>query len=229
VFIGFTACNNKSKKVECNNTYLFNNIFQSLDWKKNILNDNVIEFVGYNQEREKNLKIFVDNESDIIIFPLQKSMEEGFSYYYNNNKLVSITTYSCGKREGLNIYFNEKFIPEQIHIYNDDQAIGLVEFFKSGAMRGMSFNAKEFTNRKKKYSNGVKAYDELLENGIQYWAIYGFEGDILIKWPFDNDFCKAQFFENGKEVKIPYYFNQKEFEMIYTKIQKDVNKSTLNL
>ena len=61
-----------------------------------------------------------------------------------------------------------------------------------------------------------------------YWVVYNPKGQILVKYPTDNDFCKAEFYEDGKRVEIPYYFDQKEFEEIYEKIKNDVNKSFTN-
>jgi len=120
-------------------------------------------------------------------------------------------------------------IKTETEIRTDENAKELIKiethFYKNGDIRGCKFNATKFLKRKKEYDNGQKAFEYLEENGTKYWAVYNQKGQILIKYPTDNDFCKAEFYENGKKVEIPYYFDQKEFEEIYEKIKNDVNKT----
>lgn len=113
-------------------------------------------------------------------------------------------------------------------IYEGDKNMGMVDFWEYGRIRSVKFGAKynkSGTKHNSTYDNGQKAFEYIEENGVKYWVVYNPKGEMLVRYPTDNDFCKAEFYENGKKVEIPYYFDQKEFEAIYDKIKEDVNKS----
>jgi len=154
----------------------------------------------------------------------------GFSLGYTNGELSSIYYYRNGLREGLYFTLNNKY-PSMVVIYKNDKNIGIVGFWDYGKIRGVKFGShyKDETREDGRdnftYDNGQKAFEYIEENGTKYWVVYNPKGQMLVKYPTDNDFCKAKFYEDGKEVKIPYSFDQREFEEIYEKIKKDVNKS----
>jgi hypothetical protein len=154
--------------------------------------------------------------------------EDAFSFIYVNGKLSNIDTYNQGLHTGISISFNKNHL-DWVRIYDNNKAIGSVDFWSSGMARSIKFGSKFYNKsgvgHNDTYDNGQKAFEYLEENGTKYWVVYNPEGGMLVKYPTDNDFCKAKFYEDGKEVKIPYYFDQKEFEEIYEKIKNDFNKS----
>ena len=224
VCIGIISCESKVKKIESSNTYFFKDIVENLNWERNILNDNEEELKGYNSKGGKTFEIFVSKE-DILIYHFEKSQKEGISYFYSNGKLINLTFFEEGKKVDIDFSLDANFLLTQLTIYSNKKEMGFCHFYKNGDIRGCKFNAKEFLRSKEEYKNGQKAFEYIEENGTKYWVVYNPEGEMLVKYPTDNDFCKAEFYDNGKKVEIPYFFDQKEFEEIYEKIKNDVNKS----
>uniref|UniRef100_UPI003563C695 hypothetical protein n=1 Tax=Sulfurovum sp. TaxID=1969726 RepID=UPI003563C695 len=103
----------------------------------------------------------------------------------------------------------------------NDKSIGMIVFWESGSIRGMEFDAnnKVSEHDRSLYQNGQKAYVEIEEDGINYRVVYNQDGELLLKWPMDNDVCKAQFYNQGIQVDVPLFFDMKEFEVIYNEIK----------
>ena len=195
--------------------------------------------ISYKANKRDGIKVYSNHEVDgkkqkndlfTNIFPLKLGQIHGISLGYFNEMLSDITYYKNGKQDGINISFDKGY-PSLLVVYENNKNMGLVDFRYYGRIRGIKFGShyKDETREDGKdndtYNNNQKAFKYLEENGIKYWVVYNPKGQILIKYPVDNDFCKAEFYENGKKVEIPYYFDQQEFEEVYEKIKQDANRS----
>ena len=223
--------------IECSKKYplkdIYSNLHKTHDWK--IYTEPFREIEIYISNLQDGLSIYCqqdnkDNDIYIGITNINSNKWDGFSINYLNGKLSSVHTYKEGKKEGIHLSLHNNY-PSLVVVYSDNKNMGLIGFWDYGRIRGIKFgsNYKDETRESGKdndtYDNGQKAFEYLEENGTEYWAVYNPKGQMLIKYPTDNDFCKVEFYENGKKVEIPYYFDQKEFEEIYEKIKHDVNKS----
>ena len=173
----------------------------------------------------------IDNKyGDVYVFFANNKLgqKNGFSFVYLNGNLLIIEQYTNGVKNGIYLKMSHNY-PSFLEIYTDGKAIGSVGFWEDGRIRSVKFGSKYYnksgTGHNYTYDNGQKAFEYIVDHGIKYWIVYDPQGRILIKYPIDNDFCKAEFYNNGQKVKIPYYFDQKEFNEIYEKIKNDANKT----
>jgi len=146
---------------------------------------------------------------------------DGISLSYFDQNLTYVTHYSEGKKEGIYLTLKDNY-PNHLVIYSKDKEIGMVAFWEEGNIRSIKFGTeynKPAGTHSYVHKNGTKAFGYITENGVDYWVVYSPTGQLLLKYPRDNDFCKVQFFENGKEVKIPLYFDQQEFEKVFKELK----------
>ena len=227
----------KHNYVNCSKRYLLKDKYYNLNKTHNweIYDDPFIEIESYlNNTRDGILVNYnIDNNNQNLFInatSVRNNMWDGFSLGYKDGELNSIYYYKKGTKNGIYLTFHNRY-PSLLVIYSNNKNIGLVNFWDYGRIRGIKFgsNYKDETRERGKdndtYDNGQKAFEYLEDNGTKYWVVYNPKGKMLIKYPTDNDFCKAEFYENGKKVEIPYYFDKKEFEEIYEKIKNDVNQS----
>ena len=174
---------------------------------------------------EKDVKY---NEVYFFVTTNTLGKKDGFSFMYLDGNLSHIDTYTQDLRNDISISFKNNHI-YLVTVYDKNKAIGSIDFWSSGMSRSIKFGSKFYrksaVSHNDTYDNGQKAFEYLEDNGTKYWVVYNPKGEMLIRYPTDNDFCKAEFYENGKKVEIPYYFDQKEFEEIYEKIKNDINQS----
>ncbi len=176
-----------------------------------------------------------DNTKDlsILVNKITNNKRDGFSLGYNNGYLVSVDYYKEGKKDGIHFSFHDLY-PSMLVVYSNDEIIGLLGFLEYGRIRDIKFGTqyKDFAREegadRDSYKNGQKAFGYIKENGIKFWIVYDENGQVLLKYPVDNDFCKAQFFDNGRQVEIPFYFDEKEFERVYHNIKDSVTKNNNN-
>lgn len=209
----------KEKYNYLNKTHTWIIASDKIESYKNNLKD------GISISFEKDMKY---NEMFVFIINNILGKKDGLSFAYIDGNLSHIDTYSQGLRDGVSINLSNNNI-YWVTVYDNNKAIGSVDFWSSGMSRSIKFGSKFYNKRgvghNNLYDNGQKAFEYIEENGTKYWVVYNPKGQMLVKYPTDNDFCKAEFYEDGKKVEIPYYFDQKEFEEIYEKIKNDVNNS----
>lgn len=195
------------------------NVDESLPWKiietyKEDIEDGIqiSKYVQKTNENEKNILV--------VISPIKNKNRNGYSLGYQNGELNSVKYYSYGKKDGIHFDLHD-FYPTLLSVYFDNKSVGVMGFWDYGRIRDIKFGnhyqslAREDGKNNKVYDNGQTAYAEIVEGDIEYWIIYDINGNRLIKWPFDNDICKAQFFENDKLINVPLYLDQKELEEIF--------------
>lgn len=207
------------------------NLNKTHDWKISLKPFTKIEsYIGNLRDGVSITYEIDDKYGDTYIFFIKNKLghKNGFSFLYVNSNLLSIERYKNGVKNGINLKMKHNY-PSFLEVYTDGKAIGLVDFWEDGDVRSVKFGSKYYNksavSHNYTYNNGQKAFEYLEENGTKYWVVYNPKGEMLVKYPIDNDFCKAEFYDNGKKVEIPYFFDQKEFEEIYEKIKNDVNKS----
>jgi len=229
----FISSSSMYNSKQCFKTYSLEEEFRYLnkthDWKISL--KPFIKIESYIGDLKDGISIDYEIDSEyndryIFIRKYKLNKRTGASFSYINNKLFSIEIYSNNMKNGIALQWDNNS-PSLLVVYINDKAVGLTSFWEDGRTRGIKFGSKYFnksgTKHNDTYDNGQKAFEYIEENNIRYWAVYNPQGEFLVKYPTDNDYCKAQFFENGKEVKIPYYFDQKEFEEIYEKIKNDIH------
>ena len=184
--------------------------------------DGVSLYYGNLDDRSKNIFMGVSQ--------IHFDKRDGAALDYINEKLYHISFYKNGIKDGIDFTMKDVF-PSLVIVYKKNQNVGLVSFKENGEIGEIKFgsNYKDETREGGQnstiYDNGQKAFEYIEENGTEYWVVYNPKGEMLVKYPTDNDFCKAEFYNNGQKVKIPYYFDQKEFNEIYEKIKNDANKT----
>ncbi len=220
------------EKLVCDEKYSlteqYNELSKDHTWKPDVLFEN--DFVSYQNNKEDGIFVTQEesynrakekNETFSSVSHYQNNKREGLSVSYHDGKLFGLSFAVQGKHEGINLSFNSDLVPSLLQVYDDDKSIGMIVFWENGSIRGMEFDANNevFKHDRSLYQNGQKAYTEIEEDGISYRVVYNPKGELLLKWPMDNDVCKAQFFENGIQVKVPLFFDTKEFEVLYNKIK----------
>lgn len=181
---------------------------------------------------ETDMAVNKENDTSETFFSVTKIINNryrGYSIWYIDGIMRGMNYYQNGKIFSMN--FNNDLLPLDIFINKvgngKSSNIGMLIFEIDGSLRGVKFNAQEFKYSKERYDNNQTAYQEIKENGINYRVLYDYEGNLLLKWPEDNNICKAQFFDNGRQVEIPFYFDEKEFEKVYHNIKDSATKITI--
>jgi len=193
--------------------------FKGIASHKNGMKDGIQIYSNYEYN-----EVTQRNELFSGIDPIRHNHRHGIYFGYSDEVLDSINYYKEGEKDGIHFSFQKEY-PSLVVVYSKDENKGLVDFWEYGRIRGIKFgsNYKDGTREGGKdndtYDNGQKAFEYIEENGTKYWVIYDPKGEMLVKYPTDNDFCKAEFYEDGKKVEIPYFFDQKEFEGVYEKIK----------
>lgn len=153
------------------------------------------------------------NETYISISSVENGKETGLTLSYIDSTLSKIQQMKLARKEGIKIEFYKNMMPSMVLVYKEDKLIGEIWFWDDGSIREIEFDAKhkfKKTWESIKYSNGRKAYLEKKENGLDYRIIYNTNGEVLLKFPINNDPCKIQLYEQGKKVNIPLYLDVEE-------------------
>ena len=103
--------------------------------------------------------------------------------------------------------------PSYVYIVHNNEHVAYINFLFPGYFPFMEEN--EQIQLKTTYKNSQKCFESIEENGIDYWVFYNVDGSIVLKWPKDNDFCKAQFYIDNKQEKIAFEFNYAEYLKFY--------------
>ena len=231
IWVYFSLFQNHEKLV-CDEKYplteLYNQLSQDHTWKRDYLFTN--DFVSYKNNMEDGILVVQEksynktkdrNEIFSSVSHYQNHKREGLSVNYHDGKLFGLSFTVQGKREGIKLSFGSDLVPSLLEVYDNNKSVGMIVFWENGTIRGMEFDAdnKVLKHDRSLYQNGQKAYAEIEEDGISYRVVYNPKGELLLKWPTDNDFCKAQFFEKGTQVNVPLLFDTNEFEVLYNKIK----------
>ena len=153
------------------------------------------------------------NETYISITPIENGKQIGSSFSYFNNRLSSIHQKLLGQREGIEIQLYKNMMPSMILVYEKDKLIGEIWFWEDGTIREIEFDAKHKFKKNWKnirYANGQKAYLEKEEKDLDYRVIYNPNGEVLLKFPMNNNLCKIKLYQQGEKVDIPLYIDMKE-------------------
>lgn len=232
IILGYFFLFQNHEKLACDENYplteQYNQLSKDHTWKPDVIFGN--DIMSYKNGMEDGIFVTHEesynkakdrNETFSYVSHYQNNKREGVSLSYQDGKLFGLSFAVQGKREGINLSFNSDLVPSLLEVYDNDKSIGMIVFWESGSIRGMEFDAnnKVSEHDRSLYQNGQKGYVEIEEDGINYRVVYNQEGELLLKWPMDNDVCKAKFFNKGIRVDVPLYLDTKEFEVIYNKIK----------
>ena len=188
------------------------------------------ELISYKKGEKNGLKLILLSEfnkkdkikdTSISVTSMKDNKNHGYSLFYMDRRLGSIGYYTNGKLNGIRFSFDNDFYPSVLEIYENDKLNGMSIFFiDEGEIRGkfMNRDGKRY-DESNTFENGQIAYSEIEEQEVKYRVFYNSKGEILLKWPKDSDFCKARFYENGKETKIPTLIDSGEFDKIYKEVK----------
>lgn len=230
IILFLTACTQNTEKTKCNTKLSTNEFFKNTATiiKKSKHNEKSLTGYDSNSVPIKEIRVFNDydkqierNESIAFVNKYNLKKRDGFSLSYFDQNLTFVTHYLQGKKEGVYLTLKDNY-PNLLLIYSNDKEIGMVAFWEEGNIRSIKFGTEHNKPAGKHsyvHENGTKAFEYLTQNGVNYWAVYSPNGQPLFKYPRNNDFCKIQFFKDGKEVKIPLYFDQQEFENVYKELK----------
>ncbi len=191
-----------------------------------------MEIESYIDNRKDGISLYYGNLDDrsknifMGVSQIHFDKRDGITLDYINEKLYHISFYNNGVRNGVDFTMRYGF-PSLVIVYKNNQNMGLVSFKEKGEINEIKFGSnykdetREGGENSTTYDNGQKAFEYVVDRGVQYWVVYDPQGKMLVKYPLDNDFCKAEFYDNGKKVEIPNYFDRNEFEEVYKKIKND--------
>lgn len=230
IILFLTACTQSTEETKCNTKLATNEFFKNTATitKKSKHNEKSLAGYASNNELIKEIRVFNDydkhterHESIAFVDKYNLKKREGFSLSYFDQNLTFVKHYVEGKKDGIDLTFKDNY-PILLVIYSNDKSIGMVAFWEEGSIRSIKFGTeynKPGGTHSYVHKNGTKAFEYITENGVNYWVVYNPDGQPLFKYPRDNDFCKVQFFENGKKVKIHLYFDQQVFEKVFKELK----------